>query len=151
MDTCLVSGDKPLSWPDAWATCSNTGARLLEFPNATYDSKYPALASPVFSSQADHRWLGFIRNTSANPAVRRWYHGLLSEDMTYNPNIGTIVGSVPPFCGRATKISSRNTWSEETCSPGIDRTYFCQFLLEEGMYNKQSGCSMYRLLYFFLQ
>lgn len=131
MDTCLVTGDKNLSWSDAWTTCFNAGSRLLEIPNATYSSIYTGLVSPLFVNPLDERWMGFKRNSSSTPAMRWWYHGLHSEDMAWAYSVTTVPGSYP-LCGRINKMSSRSIWAEESCSLGSNKTYFCQFLLAEG-------------------
>lgn len=133
MDVCLVAGNNSLTWAGAWQVCFDAGARLLELPNSTYNASYSALISPIFSPKFDYRWLGFTTSNATNGTIiRQWNHGNIHEDMSWNPTVTTVVGSISPFCGRAMKVPSRTTWSEESCSSGNNRSYFCQFLLEEG-------------------
>src|SRR5689334_17772453 len=69
MDTCLVSSNGSAFWTAAWDDCFRRGARLLELPNVDYYDAYRALSSSLFKNEEDLRWLGFIRNTSAEPPI----------------------------------------------------------------------------------
>lgn len=137
MDTCILDGGYG-GWNEAWSYCYGKGGRLLQIPDSQYNDEFINVS--ITLNPQSSIWLGFVRNDSNEPPVRKWYYGQVVEDAWAPATIVNINKSGPyPFCGTVFhgKAGSNVQWSERSCA-NLKLPYHCQFPVFEGLYHKDS-------------